>query len=95
MAARNIQVEVCYALPDTQKIVNVEVPTGSSIKFAIATSKIQDIFPEINLETNKVGVFGLQKQMTDEVKDGDRIEIYRPLFLDPKEARRRRQVSSR
>lgn len=83
-----IQIEVAYATPHKQIIIPISVAPGSTIAAAIAISRICEQFPEINLDKQKVGVFSQSKQLTDLVQAGDRIEIYRPLTIDPKEARR-------
>ncbi|MHB1948366.1 MAG: RnfH family protein [Gammaproteobacteria bacterium] len=85
-----IFIEIAYARPDQQKILSVEVKEGATIEEAIDRSGILEIFPEIDLTKQKVGIFSQIKKLTDRVKEGDRIEIYRPLLIDPKEARRKR-----
>jgi hypothetical protein len=88
--AREIKVEVAYATPETQRIVEVLVPEGSTIEAVIDRSGVLEIFPEIDLMKQPVGIFSQKKKLSDLVSEGDRIEIYRPLVIDPKEARRRR-----
>ncbi len=88
--AKLVQVEVAYAKPDEQRISVVQVEKGSTIEVAIRSSGILTIFPEIDLSKQKVGVFSKVRKLTDIVSAGDRIEIYRPLLIDPKEARRKR-----
>lgn len=83
-----IRVEVAYAAPDRQVIKNVELDSGSTIESAIRLSGILSEFPEIHLGHQGVGVFSKPRALTDEVRDGERIEIYRPLLIDPKESRR-------
>ena len=83
-----INIVVCYASMHAQSSLSVTVNADSDILSAIQQSGILTLFPEINLTKQKVGIFGKQKQLTDKVQAGDRIEIYRPLLLDPKEARR-------
>ncbi len=77
-----IKVEVCYASVHEQKLILLNVPSGSSVFEAIEQSKIRNLFPEINLEKNKVGIFGkvLRNPETCQLRSGDRIEIYRPLL---------------
>lgn len=89
-AKPDISVEVAYALPDKQTILSVKVEEGSSIETAIDRSGIFDIFPDIDLMKQKVGIFSQLKQLSDTVQEGDRVEIYRPLLIDPKDARRKR-----
>lgn len=83
-----IQVEVAYATPEAQMIVPVEVPVGATVTDAVLMSTITDHFPEIDPETNKLGIFGKRVPGDREVHAGDRVEIYRPLKADPKVVRR-------
>ena len=83
-------VEVVYGTSDKKEIVTVEVPAETSVEEWITQSNIQQIFPEINLSENKVGIWNRTCRLKDIVQDGDRIEIYRPLIADPKEVRRLR-----
>ena len=89
MSTSKILVEVAYAKPDEQKVIGIEVSVGSNPLDAIDKSKIKDRFPEIDLATAKIGIFGkaLPKPAEYELRAGDRIEIYRPLKIDPKQAR--------
>lgn len=87
---RNISVEVAYASLTEQKILMLQVKEGTTINDAIYLSGILTVFPEIDLSRQKVGVFSKIKKLDEVVHDGERVEIYRPLVLDPKEARRRR-----
>lgn len=92
-----IAVEVAYALPHKQKIIELLVKPGTTAFQAVEQSGITKVFPEIDLETAKMGLFGqalgtkgLQPAKKHALQAGDRVEIYRPLQADPKEARRRR-----
>ena len=85
-----ILVEVAYALSEEQVIISIKVPTKFNVKQAIEKSGIQKKFPCIDLSKNKVGIFGKQTTLNHLLNDRDRIEIYRPLILDPKEMRRKR-----
>lgn len=87
---KKILVEVAYALPEKQHIVSLEIEESATIEEIIKQSGILTLFPDINLEKQQVGVFSQQKKLSDHVRYGDRIEIYRPLLIDPKEARRKR-----
>lgn len=88
--AKKILVEVAYATPSLQKIISFEVEEGCTLETVIDRSGITEIFPEIDLTKQKVGIFSKTKKLNDKVKEGDRIEIYRALTIDPKEARRKR-----
>lgn len=83
-----MKIEVAYALPHKQTLITLEIEEGATIERAILCSGILNEFPDIDLTQQKVGVFGKLKALSDIVKAGDRIEIYRPLIIDPKEARR-------
>ena len=84
----NIWVEVAYARPDSQTLLKIQVRSGSTIETAIRASGILERYPEIAVADDRVGIFGKPLRLTDPIKAGDRIEIYRPLFTDPMVARR-------
>ena len=90
-----IHVEVAYALPDQQVILELDVPVGTTVEQAIKESAVLGAYPEINLEKNKVGIFGKLTKLITELKPGDRVEIYRPLIADPKEVRRQREAEGK
>lgn len=90
MADELINIEVAYATPERQVVIPLDVPTGSTVEGAIATSGILREFREINLNTQKVGIFGQVCTLDKTLTDGDRIEIYRPLMQNPMDARRGR-----
>lgn len=88
--AESISVEVAYALPSRQTLVQLSLPAGSTVEQAIRASGLLERHPEIDVATNKVGIFGKQCQPDTVLRDHDRVEVYRPLRADPKEVRRRR-----
>ncbi len=88
-----VAVEVAYARPDKQVVIPLRVPAGTTLAAAIERSGIERRFPEIDWTVNTVGVFGRRADPGAVVRDGDRVEIYRPLRVDPKEARRQRARS--
>jgi uncharacterized protein len=90
MMPDEILVEVAYALPEKQVIIAIKVPTKFNVKQVIEKSGIQKKIPSIDLSKNKVGIFGKKTTLDHLLSDRDRIEIYRPLILDPKEMRRKR-----
>ena len=90
-----ILVEIAYALPEEQVIISIKVPSKSDVKQAIEKSGIQIKFPSIDLSKNKVGIFGKKTTLDHVLKNRDRIEIYRPLILDPKEMRRKRAAKKK
>lgn len=83
-----IRVEVVYALPDRQRLVELEVPRGCTAREAVERSGLQHEFQEIDPEDNALGIFGRRCAPDHRLRDGDRVEIYRPLKADPKEVRR-------
>ncbi len=83
-------IEVAYATPEKQKIIECKIEQGTSSREAVKLSKIDQFFPEIDIENCDLGVFGKTITTDYELVDGDRIEIYRPLIADPKEVRRKR-----
>jgi putative ubiquitin-RnfH superfamily antitoxin RatB of RatAB toxin-antitoxin module len=68
----------------------LEVPEGATLRSAIAKSGVVDAHPGLQLEQLDIGVFSRPRSLDDRAQEGDRIEIYRPLMVDPKEARRHR-----
>lgn len=89
-SASKIRVEVVYALPGRQTLLEAELDAGTTVARAIVQSGILERHPEIDLERNAVGIFGRVVRPDAVLRDRDRVEIYRPLPADPKEARRRR-----
>lgn len=87
--------EVACALPDEQFLLRVRVRAGATLREAIQASGILQRFPQIDLERAAIGVFGSVRGLEDPVAAGDRIEIYRALAMDPKQARRRRAARGR
>ena len=92
-----IAVEVAYALPHQQKIISLLVEPGTSALQAVERSGIVKFFPEIDIASAKLGIFGqalggkgLDSAASHVLQQGDRVEIYRPLIVDPKDARRKR-----
>ena len=90
MAEPTINVELVYIKPDSQSVLNLEVEKGTTIQQAIESSSLLEQFPEIDLSVNKVGIYSKLTELDTVLEAEDRIEIYRPLLADPKEARRRR-----
>ena len=95
MGEPQITVEVVFAAPGEQVLEQLRVPTDATIESVIRMSGILERFPEIDLATNKVGVFGKTAALSATLNEGDRIEIYRPLIADPKEARKKRAAEGK
>lgn len=85
-----IEVEVAYATSGEQIIVALELPEGATVEEAIKASGLPACFPEINADQIQAGIFGSICKLDQRLKQADRVEIYRPLRHDPKEARRQR-----
>ena len=90
MAEADIAVQVCHALPDSAFLRSLRVPAGTTIEQAVAQSGLLQAIPGIDLAVNMVGIYGKRKPLDSVLHEHDRVEVYRPLQADPKEARRRR-----
>ena len=88
--AESLSIEIAYALPQKQELVQLKLPAGSTVQQAIEASGLKQKHPEIDLAKNKVGVFGKLSKLDTPLRDRDRVEIYRPLIADPKEVRKKR-----
>ena len=97
MVDKTMVVEVAYALPHKQKILSLNVSEGATVRQAVIQSGIDTHFPEVDVQTCAVGVFGKAVHKPDErvLNSGERIEIYRPLIADPKEVRKQRAAKSK
>ena len=84
-----LPVEVAYATPQRQLIVNLQVPAGTTVEQAIEASALRVQFPAIEARPS-VGIFSRKVTLDTPLEAGDRVEIYRPLAVDPKEARRQK-----
>ena len=85
-----ISVEVCYALPERQELVKVKLAPKGTVQQALEASGMLAKFPEVSLEQSKFGVYGKLVRLDTVLREGERVEIYRPLIADPKEVRRKR-----
>lgn len=90
-----MKVEVVYGYTDKQSLLAVDVAESATVEEAIKQSGILDQYDDIDLSVNKVGIFGKITKLSEALKEGDRIEIYRPLIADPKEVRRRRAAEGK
>ena len=86
-----MNVGVCYAEADRQLWMRLEVPDESTVEEAIKLSGVLKLYPDINLGTQKVGIFGKIATLETTVKEGDRVEIYRQITVDPQTVQRRRR----
>ena len=90
-----IDVEVACAKADQQTLLQVQVPIGTTAGQAINVSGILEYFPEINWKNTGIGIFGKACKPEQILNAGDRVEIYRPLLMDPKQQRRQRAQNPR
>lgn len=95
MTEKKIIVEVAYALPNEQLIIPIEVHEGITAKEAIQISGVLSRFPEIDLDVNKVGIFGKLINLDALLRNFDRVEIYRKLCADPKYIRKQRAEAAK
>jgi len=89
-----MQIEVAYAEPQQQWVQLVELPEGATVAQALAAVATQDPFERLDLAQMPVGVFGEEVQREHPLQPFDRVELYRSLRLDPKEARRQRAANN-
>jgi len=92
-----MKVQVVYAKPDRQYVVDLDVPEDTTVFQAAALSGFATQFPEIDLDTIPMGIFGvrIKTATTTSLHPGDRVELYRSLIADPKENRRTRAESQK
>lgn len=92
-----MKVEVAYALPQQQNIIALEVEPGCTALAAAQRSGIDRLFPEIDWQSATLGVFGrlLDAPAQYALSEGERVEIYRPLLIDPKAVRKQRAAKAK
>lgn len=88
MAAERISIEVAAGLPRRQVLIPLEVPRGTTLAEAVALADLSSVLPELEIDHQRLGVFGKLRPPDTVLQDGDRAEVYRPLAADPKEVRR-------
>ena len=93
--AEILNVEVCYALPQKQLLLPVKLPVGATLQQALEASGVLDKYQEIDLKKNKFGIFSKLSKLDAVLREGDRVEIYRPLIADPKEVRKQRAAEGK
>lgn len=86
--ADRLHIEVAVAWPELQVIVPLTLGAGATVADALRASGLEQRFPGLEIADDRLGVFGEKRKPDDQLRDGDRVEIYRPLKIDPKEARR-------
>ena len=90
-----LAIEVVFALPARQELISLTVEPGTTVAMAIRQSAIGDLFPEEDLANYQAGIWGKPVGRDHPLKDGDRLELYRPLSMDPREARRKLAADGR
>ncbi len=84
-----MQIGIAYAEPDQQVWLKLEIPEGSTLLDALNRSGILTRFPQVDLKRQKVGIFGKLAKLDTPLREGDRVEIYRPITVDPTKVKRR------
>lgn len=85
-----MRVTVALAIPGRQEVIDLDLARGASVADALAAADLAARFPGIDLGALDAGVWGVRVPRETRLREGDRVELYRPLEADPKEARRRR-----
>jgi putative ubiquitin-RnfH superfamily antitoxin RatB of RatAB toxin-antitoxin module len=93
MGAELLNIEVCYASDDLQFLQALQVPAGTTIAAALALSDLPARLPQLDVQSAPIGLYGKKKSADTVLREHDRIEVYRPLIADPKQARRRRKAA--
>ncbi len=88
-----MKIEVVYLTNDSEFFVSLEMPDGASVQQAVEQSRLLDKHPDISFDKNEVGIFSELVPLNAMLHEGDRVEVYRPLTIDPMEARRLRAKS--
>lgn len=95
MHATHIEIQLTYALPSKQTLLSISVPNDTTVEQAIELSGILQTHNDIDLTQNKVGIWYKATKLSTVLKEGDRIEIYRPMTADPKEVRKLRALKAK
>jgi len=93
--AEALNIEVCYAQAQTQQVVKLKLPAGSTLQQALEASGLLAKHPEIDLKKNKFGIWNKLSKPDSLLRERDRVEIYRPLIADPKEVRKQRAAEGK
>lgn len=88
MGADRIVVEVAAATPQRQVVIELVVPVGTTLAQAVALADLENRLPGLEIDEDRLGVFGKRRRPDEILREGDRVEVYRPLTADPKEVRR-------
>jgi uncharacterized protein len=85
-----IRVQLAVAFPERQEVLELDMPEGSTVSDAIVAAKLRERFPGIDPGTFEVGIWSRVASAATVLREGDRVELYRALKADPKDARRAR-----
>ena len=91
----DIQIEIAYGTAQTQKLYRMVVKAACTARQAVLASPVANDFPDADVHTAPLGIFGKCVKDDTVLRDGDRIEVYRPLVADPKDARRKRVLQKK
>lgn len=91
----SIRIEIAYAKPARQELIELKLPLGSTIQQAVEASGLLQRHPEIELAKARVGIYGKLAKLDTVLREKDRVEIYRPLIADPKEVRKQRAAEGK
>lgn len=96
MAEQLLSIEVVYAAADRQLLLSLQVPCGCTAREAVLRSGLQSCLSAVDLQQAPLGIFGkaLAAPESRLLEEGDRVEIYRPLLVDPKDMRKRRAAQA-
>lgn len=90
-----VSISVVFALPNHQEVVRLAVPRGTTVAQAVERSQLAARFPQIDIEKLHCAIFGRVVAIDQIVGEGDRVEVLRPLLIDPKENRRQAAARAR
>lgn len=85
-----MNIEIVYALPNEQLVHELDLPDGAVVRDAVLASRLTEKFRELKVDETPVGIYGVRVSYDDKLQHGDRVELYRPLLIDPMNARRAR-----
>jgi len=88
-----VNIEIVFAMPGRQELISLTVDPDTTVETAISLSAIGDRFPDEDLSSYQAGIWGKLVDRDHPLEDGDRLELYRPLLIDPRDARRRLALS--
>lgn len=88
-----LNIEVAYAEPGKQSLLAFQVACGTTARQAVLQSALVTEFPHVDFAAAPIGIFGKKVKDSTQLREGDRVEVYRALLIDPKENRRRKAAA--